>query len=176
MWRFKKTANHTWQERRAWRLLHVSEVSILLIGATTIVYSSFYGLTGHFRVTEKTTAGFTVARGEIRGHILPFDEFNQFEYGLYSYRFASHRFPSLVPSWPQIDSNGAELTIPIVWLLGLLGLCDLLIRRRLRRKRDDLACPECGYDLRRSKSQRCSECGAPRVVANNVEVRATLEK
>jgi hypothetical protein len=90
---------------------------------------------------------------------------------------AAPRFPGVrVGTWWEPEGgdlgveavdSGHQLRVPD-WLLALplliiggIGLRGSLIRRRTKRTGDAL-CVHCGYDLRAS-SDRCPECGMPRM-------------
>ena len=60
----------------------------------------------------------------------------------------------LIPVWPGFAVN----TLLYAAALWLLCAIPLHVRRRVRMKRG--RCPACGYELRGSASDVCSECGA----------------
>lgn len=67
-------------------------------------------------------------------------------------RNASPRIP-LRPMWAAVLLNAVLLGLPLHLAFAYYGM-----RRTLRRRRGQ--CVHCGYDLRNSPQQRCSECGA----------------
>jgi hypothetical protein len=59
------------------------------------------------------------------------------------------RAGAVVPLWMMLT----------LWLLAG-GAAKLILQLRDRRRKRSGACLQCGYDLRGSVSERCSECGA----------------
>ncbi|MEM9347389.1 MAG: hypothetical protein AAGB26_12305 [Planctomycetota bacterium] len=51
---------------------------------------------------------------------------------------------------------------PLMWSVAMLCCLGVLVLLRacVRRKRDPLACPECGYNLKGNTTGKCPECGA----------------
>ncbi len=68
----------------------------------------------------------------------------------------------LAISLPHSDAfRGTSLLIPSVLLAVLTMAIARSVRRHELRWRWRPACPECGYDIRRSIQPRCAECGEP---------------
>ncbi|MBX2853094.1 MAG: hypothetical protein KTR15_15270 [Phycisphaeraceae bacterium] len=61
---------------------------------------------------------------------------------------------SLVENWP------------LIWSIAMLCCLVVLVflRSYIRRKRDPLACPKCGYNLKGNTAGQCPECGAEHVL------------
>lgn len=55
---------------------------------------------------------------------------------------------------------GFWIQITALWSLGACGAAAVWMGRRRRVRSASLLCQRCGYDLRGTDSQRCSECGA----------------